>query len=158
MKLLFIVGMFFASLLQAEMFEKGNIGLGVVIGTGSIGHENYTIAGANVDYFIVDDFSLGLAYTGWFGGTPSLDQITARGTYFIPLDPQFRPYIGGFVRENIIESHSNFISYGGRAGLAFVLSRRAYLGLGYIYEAYGSQSIFVDSSNAYPEFIFAFSF
>jgi outer membrane protein W len=166
MKKVLISLLLLSSVSYAELFQKGNIGLGVVIGSGSISTntnvENYTLAGMNVDYFIVDDLSVGLAYLGWFGGEPSLNQVTIPVNYYIPLSEKFRPYIGVFLRETFVNDKNNYYkdyeSYGAKIGLAYVLSKKAYLGFGVISEVYGSNNFYSNSGSTYPEITIAFSF
>ncbi len=153
----------FASVSHADLFKQGNLGLGVIIGSGSSmtkeGTQNYTIAGVSADYFIIDDLSLGLGYMGWFGGTPTLNQITVPITYYIPLQEKYRPYLGAFVRETFIsEGYDDYESYGAKAGVAISFSKKSYLGIGVVQEFYSSGKYGDKSSNTYPEVIFAFSF
>ena len=150
------------SVANADFFVKGNTSVGIVLGTSSVSYgrhtENYTIVGVNADYFVIDNLSLGLGYRGWFGGTPSRNQITVPATYYIPISEKFRPYAGAFVRKTFVsDGFSDYDSYGMRGGVTMVLSRNSYLGVGVIQEYYSGGN-FADSSSTYPEFIFAFSF
>lgn len=148
---------------HGELFQKGNLGLGVIVGSGSSltreGTQNYTIAGVTADYFIIDDLSVGLGYMGWFGGTPTLSQVTLPVTYYLPLEEKFRPYIGAFLRETFVsEGYDDYNSYGVKAGVAISFSKKSYLGIGLVQEFYGSGKYGDESSNTYPEIIFALSF
>ncbi|OIP54976.1 MAG: hypothetical protein AUK54_05010 [Helicobacteraceae bacterium CG2_30_36_10] len=148
---------------HAELFQQGNVGMGIIVGNGSSltreGTQNYTIVGVSADYFIVDDLSVGLGYMGWFGGTPTLNQVTLPITYYIPLDEKFRPYLGAFMRETYIsEGYDDYESYGAKAGVAISFSKKSYLGIGVVQEFYGSGKYGDESSSTYPEIIFAFSF
>ena len=152
-----------ASVSHAELFNRGNAALGIIVGSGSSttreGTQNYTVAGISADYFIIDDLSVGLGYMGWFGGTPTLNQVTAPVTYYIPLNEKFRPYLGAFVRETYIsDGYDDYESYGAKVGVAVSFSKRLYLAIGVVQEFYGSGKYGNESSNTYPEIVFAFSF
>lgn len=147
----------------AELFEKNRVGLGVIVGSGSSvtrqGRQYYTIAGVSADYFIVDNLSVGFGYMGWFGATPTLNQITIPVTYYVPLDKKIRPYVGVFVRETFIsDGYDDYESYGAKVGVAIALSKESYLGFGVVQEFYSNDKYANESSNTYPEVIFAFSF
>lgn len=152
-----------AGISHAELFNQGNVGLGIIVGSGSSttreGTQNYTIAGLSADYFIVDDLSVGLGYMGWFGGTPTLNQVTVPVTYYVPLEEKYRPYVGVFIRETYIsDGYNDYESYGAKVGVAISFSKKSYLGIGIVQEFYGSGKYGNDTSNTYPEIIFAFSF
>jgi len=163
MKKVFLSLLLLSSISYAELFTQGRVGLGVIVGSGSSvtreGTQNYTIAGVSGDYFIVDNLSVGLGYMGWFGGTPTLNQITVPLTYYIPLEEKYRPYLGLFIRETFIsDGYEDYDSYGAKAGVAFLFSKTSYLGIGVVQEFYGSGKYGDESSNTYPEIVFAFSF
>ena len=160
---LFLIG----TLVQADPFSKGNLGLGVVLGSGSITIEkrfssevqNYTILGVSTDYFIYDNLSVGIGYRGWFGGEPTLNQFTIPVTYYAPLSEKFRPYIGVFGRQTLVNSdiYDDYSSYGAKIGVAYLFSPRAYLGFGWVTEKYSECDMSNECSNSYPEFVFSFS-
>ncbi|WP_321779269.1 hypothetical protein [Sulfurimonas sp.] len=152
-----------SSISHAELFEKGNLGLGVIVGGGSINvnrkTQNYTIAGVSAEYFVMNDLSVGFGYVGWFGATPSLNQITLPVNYYVPLSEKFRPYVGAFVRETFVsDGYDDYFSYGAKVGLAYTISKKSYIGVAWVNEFYDNSSIFKDSSTSYPEVTFAFSF
>lgn len=152
-----------SSVSHAEFFAKGNTGLGLIVGGGSltVGREiqNYTIVGVSADYFVIDNLSVGLGYMGWFGGTPSLSQVTLPVTYYIPATKKLHPYGGLFLRETFVsDGYGDYESYGVRAGVAITLSSKSYLGVGMVQEYYGSGRFQESSSYTYPEFVFSFSF
>ncbi len=162
-KIIVVALLLLSSISHAELFQKGNLGLGVVVGGGSINvsrkTQNYTIAGVSAEYFVIDDLSVGLGYVGWFGGTPSLNQVTIPVNYYVPLSKKFRPYVGGFVRQTFVsDGYDDYLSYGAKVGLAYTISKKAYIGVGWVNEFYDDSSIFKDSSTSYPEVTFAFSF
>ena len=151
--------MLVASILNADPFTKNNINLGVLIGSGSVTYsglfrdntQNYTLVGINTDYFIIDNLSVGLGYTGWFGGTPSITQFTLPVTYYAPLSDKFRPYLGVYTRQTLIDSdiYDDYTSYGARVGVAYLYTPRSYLGIGWVQDSQDS---------SHPEFIISFSF
>ena len=149
-----------ASLANADAFLQGSKNFGVVLGSGTSYGENYTILGLSGDYFVSDNFSVGLGYRGWFGSGPNINQLTVASAYYIPLTKKFRPYVGAFVRETFTEGEDNYESYGARGGLAMTMSPNSYMSFGYAYEQYGS-CVNVDAeecSNSYPEIVFSLSF
>ena len=147
----------------AELFKKNNLGLGVAFGGGSISvgrtSQSYTILGVSAEYFVVDNLSVGVGYMGWFGGTPTLNQITVPVNYYIPLGEKLRPYTGVFIRETFVsDGYDNYESYGAKVGLAYTISKNSYIGVAMVYELYGDNNFYTDSSSTYPEITFAFSF
>jgi len=152
-----------SSLVHADFFVKGNTSVGVVLGSGSVSYgprhtENYTIFGVNADYFVIDGLSVGLGYRGWFGGSPTKNQLTVPVTYYLPISEKFRPYAGVFVRETFVSGdYDNYESYGMRGGVTMTISRNSYIGVGVVQEYYSIDGN-NDSSTTSPEFILAFSF
>jgi len=149
-----------ASIVSGDVFEKGRSSVGIVAGSSYYGNEQYTIIGIGADYFFLDGLSVGVGYRGWFGGNPSINQLTIASSYYIPLSKKFRPYIGGFIRETFIEDDDNSESYGGRVGLAITMSSNSYASFGYVYEEYGdcTESRIKDCSSSYPELVFSLAF
>ena len=149
-----------ASLLNADMFLKGNKSFGLVLGSGTSYGDNYTIFGLSGDYFISDNISLGAGYRGWFGSGPNINQLTVAGSYYIPLSEKFHPYVGVFMRETMPDGEDNYESYGARAGLAMSTSANSYISFGYAYEQYSSCTNIKkqECSNSYPELVFSLSF
>jgi len=117
-----------SGVLNAELFKKTNLGVGIVVGGGSVttakdGRQNYTIVGMNADYFIIDNLAVGIGYMGWFRASPSLNQLTFPATYYVPLYKKVRPYFGVFVRETFVsDGYDDYESYGGKVGVAITLS------------------------------------
>ena len=159
---LFIVS---AALLQADLFLKGDRAFGVAIGGGSVdyggrkGREDYTILGVSGSYFIIDNLSVGLGYRHWFGGSPSIDEVTLPATYYVPLHPTYRPYGGLFYRRLFMGSgYDDSNVYGVRAGLTIKTSPQMYIGVGWVQEYYDDCDDRKDCSSGYPEILFSFSF
>lgn len=155
--------MLLLSSVNADVFNKGNVAVGLLVGGGSIasdqGDKQYSLVGANVDYFVIDNLSLGLGYTQWFGNDPSISQVTIPLNYYYPLNEKWHPYVGTFYRHTSIgKPYENFNSYGLKAGVAAQISKRAFLGGGWIQEYYDNCSNFHECSSGYPELLLIFTF
>jgi hypothetical protein len=146
------------SILQADMFDKGRSNVGVSIGAGTSLGGTYTIFGLNANYFVIDNLNVGVSYRGWFGATPTQNELSVATNYFVPLDAKFRPYGGVFVKKTFVSEERDFESYGVRGGVAVVMSKNSFLSLGYAYEQYSNCPVASECSNSYPEVIFALSF
>ncbi len=146
------------SILNADLFEKGNSAFGVVLGSGYSGNESYMILGVSAEYFAMNGLSVGLGYRGWFGGDPMQNQLTLSSSYYIPLSQKFRPYLGAFGRQTFISGYDDRSSYGGRAGLAVTMSSNTYVSFGWAYEDYTDCPENWDCSTNYPEIVFSLSF
>lgn len=161
-KLFLILSLFIASI-EASEFEKGSIGVGLSLGVGSMEVANktqqYTLAGANIDYFVIDDFSVGLRYLGWFGGTPSLSEVSLPLNYYYPYSKSFRPFGGVFIKQTFAsDGYSDYNSYGARIGGLMNFSKRAYLRIGIVQENYSDCTWHKECSIAYPEAVLLFAF
>lgn len=146
------------TLLQADMFDKGRSNVGVSIGAGSSLGSTYTIFGLNANYFVAENLNVGIFYRGWFGATPTQNELSIATNYFLPLDKKFRPYGGAFAKRTFISEDRDFESYGARGGIAMILGKNSFVTAGYAYEQYGNCPIASECSNSYPEVVFALSF
>ncbi|MEA1982831.1 MAG: hypothetical protein U9N39_04735 [Campylobacterota bacterium] len=144
------------SLAQADIFKKGKSNFGVSLGTGSSYNNTYTLVGVSGNYFVIDNLSVGLSYRGWFGADPMQNELALATNYFISISKKFRPYVGAFVRETLIDGYDNRESYGVRGGVAMV-TKNTFVSLGYAYEHY-STCIKEECSISYPEIVFGLSF
>jgi len=165
MKKVLVITLLLLSMLHADIFLKGGKTVGVTLGSGSVnygrfkGTENYTILGVSGSYFVMDDLSVGLGYRHWFGGSPSIDEVTVPVTYFVPIHPKYRPYGGVFYRRVFMgDGFDDDSVYGVRAGLTVRLSSRSYFGVGWVQEYYDDCSGRDECSSGYPEALFSFSF
>lgn len=147
------------------LFVQGSKNFGATLGSGSLNfgfkNQNYVIAGISTSYFVLDNVELGIGYRGWFGGDPTLNQLTVPVTYYVPLKSKFRPYVGVFGRKTWSSDSSkidDYNSYGGRVGAAMVTSRNSYVAAGWVQEYYDNCSRFKDCSNGYAEFTFGIGF
>ncbi|QOP46405.1 hypothetical protein [Sulfurimonas paralvinellae] len=158
MKKIFILCVALISLANADIFLRGNKNIGASIGAGRAYNQNYTVAGVYGNYFIADNLSVGVGYRAWMGGTPSMQELQLEGTYYLPLNRKFHPYIGVFGRNTFVSSYKDYQSYGARAGLAITTSKNSYVGLGYIIEYYSDCNRLGECSNSYPEVVVGLSF
>ena len=148
----------FASLANADIFDKGKVNLGVSMGAGSSYGNTYTLLGVSANYFAVDNLSVGISYRGWFGSTPTQTEIALSANYYVPLNEKIHPYAGLFTRHTFISEYEDFQSYGARAGAAVTMSKNSYIGFGYAYEQYSNCVGDNECSTSYPEVVFALSF
>jgi hypothetical protein len=149
--------------LNADVFDKGNIAVGILAGGGTIttkeGDKSYTLLGGNVDYFFINNLSIGLGYTQWFGSDPNISQVTVPLNYYYPLSEQWKPYVGTFYRHTSIGTpFKDFNSFGVKAGAVVQISKRAYLGAGWVQEYYDECTNFNECSSGYPELTAIFTF
>ena len=106
---------------------------------------------------MLDGLSMGLGYRGWFGGTPTMNEVDLPATYFVPLRSDFRPYGGVFYRYTFVSGdYSNFNTYGARAGLSFVRGN-GYFAVGWVQEWYSNDGSGT-TTNGYPEITAGVSF
>lgn len=148
---------------HAKIFDEGSMAIGVAVGTGVMEvnskEQSYTLAGAHMDYFVIDNLSVGVGYLGWFGDKPTLSQYTIPLTYYYPFNERYRPYGGLFWRYNqVSDGYESYSSYGARLGLAMRFSQKIIFGVGVVSEHYGSDAMHKDASSSYPELFFAFIF
>lgn len=144
--------------LWGELFVQGSKNFGVTIGAGSGYNSSYTIVGINASYFIVDNLLAGLEYRGWFGGEPSINELSVPVTYILPLHQKFRPYAGAFYRRTFIESpYDDYNIYGARGGVSMILDSSSYASFGWVQEWFDPSSD-GDTSRGYPEIAVGVSF
>jgi hypothetical protein len=160
MKKLFLAVALAASL-YGDIFSQGGKNFGVTLGTSHSYGTTYTIVGVSASYFIVDNLLAGLEYRGWFGGEPSINEVSVPFTYMVPLQGKFRPYLGGFYRHTFMGSsdyidYEDYDVYGGRVGVSMINGRNSYFSVGWVQEYYDND--IGESSNGYPEFAVGMSF
>ena len=146
-----------SSVFAEGMFSVGHKNFSFNIGSGSAYGNRYTILGANVNYFVKQNLSLGVGYTGWFGDDPKVNKISVPVTYYLPLGDMIRPYLGAVYRHTFIgKPYDNYSSYGGRAGVAIV-NGGSFLRVGWVHEYYdGGDND--NKSQGYPEVSGGYSF
>ena len=140
------------------VFSVGSKNVNIIAGTDNSFGNSYTVLGVNVNYFVVDNLSVGAAYQAYLGGNPSINQVTVPVTYYIPLEGSaFRPYVGAFYSKTFIESpFDDYNIYGGRAGVSMQVSNSAYMSFGWVQELQTSSSS--TSKRGYPEVSAGISF
>lgn len=153
----------------SNQFGVGTKSVGITLGSGSVTYsggtlagsntEYYYIFGANADFFVAENLSVGLGYRGWFGASPRIHQATLPVTYYIPTNSKFRPYAGAFYRYTYISDaqYSDYSSVGGRAGVA-ILFHNGYAGFGWVQEYYLESDNRSNDTSGYPEAVIGFSF
>lgn len=146
-----------SSLAQSAAFSAGNKSLGIKLSSASIGAENYTIAGASLNYFIIDNLALGGAYEYWFSGKPSVSKIAIDSTYYFPTSQRLRPYLGVLYSHYFIGSHSDIDAYGYRVGVSY-LNTPMYVSIGIKQEEYSVDRAIFSNNDASGELIVGFSF
>ena len=147
-----------STLVNADIFLKGNKNIGFSVGAGSSYGHTYTVVGLNANYFVVNNLALGVGYRGWFGASPQMNELLLEGNYYIPFKQNIRPYIGLFTRQTFVEDFDDYQSYGGKVGLAITTSKNSYIGVAYVLEYYSSCNFDNECSNSYPEVVFGLSF
>ncbi len=143
---------------EGGVFSVGSKNVGFTLGTDNSFGNNYTVLGATVNYFIVDNLSLGASYQAFLGGTPDINQVTVPVTYHLPLEnTTYRPYLGAFYNKTFMEKpYNDYDIYGGRAGLSVQTSQNSFMSFGWVQEFSNTGN---DNDNrGYPEFTGGFSF
>ena len=125
-----------SSIYAGGIFSLGSKNISITAGTDNSFGNNYTILGVNVNYFVIDNLSLGASYQAYLGGTPDISQITIPVTYFIPLEQlPFSPYIGTFYTKTFIEEpFKDYDIYGSRVGVSLKNSNNSYISFGWVQE------------------------
>lgn len=157
MKRLVTVGLVLMSMAYGAQFEKGQKNIGFSVGAGSGFNTTYTIVGLTASYFVLDGLAVGLEYRGWYGGTPTMQEVGLPVTYYAPPIKKIRPYAGGFMRHTFISSgYSDYETYGARAGLA-MSQGNGYVSVGWVQEWYSNDNG-SEYSRGYPEIAAGVSF
>ncbi len=148
------------SLLSGDVFTQGKTSLGFYLGAGEALENSYMLAGFNAEYCVVDNVAVGGLYRIWFGGDPTLNEISVYSNYYFPLDRIYRPYIGGFLRQTLTNSDTirDFASYGLRGGLIMLTAQNSYIAFGYVAEYYDKCLSTNECQKAYPEITVGLSF
>jgi hypothetical protein len=145
--------------LQAEgLFSQGQKNFGITAGT-STGYGNtYTVVGASANYFVIDNLSVGAEYRGWFGESPTINEINIPITYYVPTNSTYQPYGGVTYKHTFIEEpYEDYNIYGVRAGVAMSLGPNSFMTIGWVQEFF-DKTIDGDDSRGYPEISAGFSF
>ena len=160
MRNLLLLLMITSSAIYAEggLFSIGKKNVGFTIGTDNSFGNNYTVLGANVNYFIIDNLSLGASYQAYLGNKPHINQVTVPVTYHLPLEnTTYKPYLGAFYNRTFMEKpYKDYNIYGGRAGVSMQTSQNSYMSFGWVQEF--SNDAPDNENRGYPEFTGGFSF
>jgi hypothetical protein len=155
--ILFTTFLLLSNLTHSASLTAGSKSVGIKLGGASIGSENYTIAGASINYFALDNLAVGAAYEYWFSGTPTVSKATAESTYYIPASAQFKPYVGLLYSRYFVEDNSDIDAYGYRVGIAYINSPM-FFSAGLRQEKYTSDRAIFSNEDATGEFMIGFSF
>lgn len=146
-----------AALAGAGVFDGGQKNVALTVGAGSGFNNNYTIAGVNANYFALNGLSVGLGYRGWFGASPTLNEVEVPVTYYAPIEYKIHPYVGTFYRRTFISGdYEDYDTFGARAGISMVQGN-GYISAGWVQEWYSPASG-DDNSRGYPEIAAGVSF
>ena len=157
-KIVLLSSILLTNIFAQDIFSEGNRNLGFTLGSSNNFNQTYTVAGVNVNYFILDNLSLGTDYKGFFGASPSIHQITVPVTYHLPLESTtYKPYLGAFFNHTFfVEPFKDYSIYGGRAGFSIQTSINSFMSLGWVQEFKNNGD---DIENqGYPEISAGFSF
>lgn len=147
-----------SSIYAGGLFSLGSKNVGVTLGTESSFGNTYTVMGANVNYFVLDNLSVGTSYQAFLGGTPDITQVTVPVTYHVPLEnTTYVPYLGAFYNRTFIEKpYKDYDIYGGRAGLSLQTTPNSFMSVGWVQEF--SNNANNTENRGYPEVMGGFSF
>lgn len=152
-KLLLILSLI--SILNADMFEQGKGVVSFKGGVVSVDQDNYTIAGGNVGWFLLDGLKFGVGYERWFEITPNVDKLSMDLIYYVPVGKVVRPYVGAFLANNYLDSVDVGSSHGFKVGILFS-SKVASIGLEWNQEYF--EKCFVGCERAYPMVVLGIGF
>ena len=140
-------------------FDKGRTHFAVTLGNGHAFDESYLVLGVGLSYYVIDGLNVGLSAESWSGSDPGIYKITPSIQYVFRNVP-LHPYIGAFYRRTYVDDLPDLDSAGARAGVYLAAGRRAYVGLGLVYESYidCSKSVYRSCDEVYPELSFTFAF
>ena len=143
---------------HSDPLVAGSKSLGLKLGTANISTESYTVAGASINYFAIDNLSIGGAYEYWFSSGPDVSKITFESTYYVPTSDHIKPYLGLLYSRYFVEQVDDDIdAYGYRMGVAYIQSPLLF-SAGIRQEKYTSDDVIFADDDATVEFIVGLSF
>lgn len=147
---------------KAGLFAQGRLRVGGSIGfstaIGGASNQSWFILGVGLGAFVLDGLEVHADSTFWIGD-PFLATLTPGVRYVFWMVPTVKPYVGTFFRHYFVTGvleDSN--SLGGRAGINIMMSERAYVGGGVIYEHFLDDALFTNADQVYPEITIAVAF
>lgn len=143
----------------AGPFNRGSLGLGIVIGQGQAFNDTYDIYGVGLGYYLVDGLELGLDYEVWSGGSPGIRQYSPKLNYVFSPNSEVSLFVGGFYRLTKIDGLADDKAIGGRLGLYMQSSKKMFIGFDVAYIEYQDcvETPTNTCSDTYPEFTVGFS-
>ena len=140
------------------IFSEGSKNFGLTVGTNNSFGNNYTTVGVNVNYYVIDNLSIGASYNAFLGDSPSINEVTVPVTYHIPIEGvSYRPYLGAFYNQTFIEDpFHDYNIWAGRIGVSLQTSMSSFMSLGWVQEI--STSDKNQKKRGYPEISAGFSF
>jgi hypothetical protein len=148
-----------ASFAQADLlFTAGQKNFGFSLGSSTGFGNDYTVAGANLNYFFQDNLSVGIGYLGYFGDDPKIHQITIPVTYYYPISITNYPYAGVFYKHTYIsDDYEDYDVYGVRIGMSVRIGPRSYVSAGWVQEYTDIENI-EDNWDGHAEVSMGFTF
>ncbi len=152
-----LVSLFFNNSANSASLFAGSKSVSIKLGTASSGNQNYTIAGASLQYFALDNLAIGGGYEYWFSGSPTISKASLQSTYYFPLEQHIKPYLGVLYSHYFVEDSSDIDAYGYRLGVAYIKSPMI-LSAGIKQEKYTSSNPVYFDQDPQLEFMVGFSF
>ncbi len=146
---------------DAGPFREGSVRISIMLGSGTAFGQNYTIAGAGVGYYVADGIEAGVDVESWLGNDPRITRLSPQLLYvYHQLAGNAKPYAGVFYRRAFISQYKDLNDAGARAGLLFLYGRKAYLGVGLVYDAHLNcdGNVYDSCAEIYPELRLAIMF
>jgi hypothetical protein len=149
------------SLYAGGLFSVGHKNISITAGSDTAYGNTYSVLGISANYFVIDNFSMGISYKSWLGSDPSINQFTIPVTFHLPVSLPTRPYIGAFYTRTLMGSdanhnYNNYDSYGGRVGVSMQTGAGSYVSIGWVQEVTeNGENV---SSRGYPEVSAGISF
>ena len=145
----------FINFLHADLMEQGKGVVSFKGGIVSVHEDNYIIAGGNIGWLLIDGLKLGIGYERWFDRVPNVDKLSLDLVYYLPISERVRPYLGGFVANNYLDSVDAGVSEGFKIGILFS-SEVASVGLEWNQEYY--EKCIFGCERAYPMVVLGIGF
>ncbi|MFW2373152.1 MAG: hypothetical protein ACN4GM_08525 [Gammaproteobacteria bacterium] len=136
----------------AGPFNQGSSRVSLALASGQFLREDYLIIGVGGGYYFADGFEIGLDADVWFGGDPSIYEITPTLQYVFQT-PSISPYLGVFYSHSYISDYSDSESIGYRMGIYIPTGDRAYFGFGVVNSEFQdcTDTAINDCSDTYTE-------